>query len=121
MALPGSVGPNTHIFNSKSKNRGSRKKMIDSLNTDKRLRKTKAMKMTEYMDTGTSERAFTVKCWGQKQDRMLKNKEHKRKGCTENAVFRCLRVNKKNMVITLRDRKAGGFYLFRIEKTSVYS
>lgn len=68
MALPGSVGPNTHIFNFKSKNEGSRK-MINTLNIDKRLWKTKAMKMTEYTDTGTSERAFTVKCWRQKSDR----------------------------------------------------
>lgn len=28
---------------------------------------------------------------------------------------------RKNMAVTLRDRKAGGFYLFRIEKISVYS
>lgn len=62
MALLGSMGPNTHIFNSKPKNRSSRKKMINSLNIDKRLRKTKAMKMTEYMDTRSFERAFTVKC-----------------------------------------------------------
>lgn len=67
MALPGSVGPNTHIFNSKEQR--LRKKMINSLNIDKRLRKTKAMKMTEYMDTGSFDRASTIKCLKQKQDR----------------------------------------------------
>lgn len=43
--------------------------MINSLNIDKRLRKTKAMKMTEYMDTGSFDRASTIKCLKQKQDR----------------------------------------------------
>lgn len=43
--------------------------MINSSNTEERLRKTKAMKMTEYMDTGCFERALRVKYWEQKQDR----------------------------------------------------
>ena len=53
-----------HIFfNSESKNRGSRRKMINILNcAEIKDQEIKAMKMPEYKDNGSSERVFTIKC-----------------------------------------------------------
>lgn len=81
--------------------------MINTLNIDKRLWKTKARKMTEYTDTGTFERAFTVKCWRQKPDRKGVKEQgiRKKRLHRECSGFRCLRVKGKKYGNKSRSQK----------------